>query len=785
MIKHLNFDWLFTASYEENAKVNRLEVFSMIDIPHTHQDIPYNYVDERDYQFKSTYQKIIPYDMLWENKHLTLCFEGVAHEATVYLNGHFVGKHQGGYTYFEYDITAYIVPLKDQLLTVYVDAAETLNMPPFGHVIDYLTYGGIYREVYLNVREPLHIEDVSITGRHLLINPVIDISVSLSQNVLGILKVDISYQSHEMMSLQFEVSDQYPLLTFQMPDLKLWDLDHPHLYQFDISFISSNHMLDTYTVVTGFREAIFKTDGFYLNQKKIKLTGLNRHQDYPYVGYAMPKSAQYHDAYLLKNELNCHMVRTSHYPQSRHFIEACDRLGLLVFEEMPGWQHIGDEDWKNIAKEHVKDMIKRDKNHPSIVLWGVRINESGDDDAFYLETNQIAKTMDPTRQTAGVRFITHSSILEDVFTLNDFIHEGHNIPLRGRHEVTDQIDIPYMVTEHTGHMFPTKSFDHEQKRLEHAKRHLRIINHMIHSDDISGAIGWCMHDYNTHIDFGSGDKICYHGVLDMFRNNKMAAYVYESQQSHTPYLEVSSNFNIGDYPKGFVDDVLVFSNCDEIHVYRYDQFIGKLEKDATYQNLLYPPFKMDWFGHLLIEKEGLSPEKASLVKAIYKDILIYGEEKLPLTTKQLITSKDDVKLALHMYGKYVANWGSKSVSYTFKGYKNGDLVIEKTRGNDYHQSFKVTQDTHELIIDDTYDVTRITIEAINENGSRLIYSNASFIIETDDLLEVIGPKHISLIGGIRSFWVKTKKITGQSYVYVKHDAFIEVLSFNIMKEVIS
>ena len=103
-------------------------------------------------------------------------------------------------------------------------------------------------------------------------------------------------------------------------------------------------VVDEKSLRFGFRTVRFENDGFYLNGQRIKLRGLNRHQSYAYVGYAMPKSVQELDAEILKNELGVNAVRTSHYPQSQHFISRCDELGLLVFTEIPGWQHIGDED---------------------------------------------------------------------------------------------------------------------------------------------------------------------------------------------------------------------------------------------------------------------------------------------------------------------------------------------------------------------------------------------------------------------------------------------------------
>lgn len=162
----------------------------------------------------------------------------------------------------------------------------------------------------------------------------------------------------------------------------MWEPENPHLYEIRTSLWKNGEMIDARVDITGFREAGFRKDGFYLNGKKLRLRGLNRHQSYPYVGYAAPASMQIFDADILKKELGVNAVRTSHYPQSQDFIRRCDEIGLLVFTEFPGWQHIGDEEWKRQAVQNLKEMIVQYRNHPSIILWGVRINESQDDDVF-------------------------------------------------------------------------------------------------------------------------------------------------------------------------------------------------------------------------------------------------------------------------------------------------------------------------------------------------------------------------------------------------------------------
>ena len=187
-----------------------------------------------------------------------------------------------------------------------------------------------------------------------------------------------------------------------------------------VRLLAGARVIDEDTRRIGFREAMFTDHGFSLNGKIIKLRGLDRHQTFPFVGQAMPARAQRKDADILRKDLHCNIVRTSHYPQSRHFLDRCDEIGLLVLEEIPGWQHIGDDKWKQVAIDNVGRMIRRDWNHASIILWGVRINESLDDHNFYMRTNKFAHALDYSRQTGGIRYFQESEFLEDVFTMNDF-----------------------------------------------------------------------------------------------------------------------------------------------------------------------------------------------------------------------------------------------------------------------------------------------------------------------------------------------------------------------------
>ncbi len=363
--------------------------------------------------------------------------------------------------------------------------------------------------------------------------------------------------------------------------MKLWSLSNPKLYHVVVKYGT-----DEYATRIGFREARFTPKGFMLNGEHIKLRGLNRHQTFPYVGGAMPARAQRRDAIVLKKELKLNLVRTSHYPQSRHFLDACDDLGLLVLEEIPGWQHIGEDSWQDLAVRNVADMIKRDWNHPSIILWGVRINESQDNHNFYVRTNKTAHELDPSRQTGGIRYLYNSELLEDVFTMNDF-----GFPLREPNHPL------YLNTEFNGHMFSTKRFDQVERVAEHTLRHARVHDQLASSDAYAGGIGWCAFDYNTHGNFGSGDHICYHGVSDIFRIPKAAAGFYKSQCEPTEevVLEPGFNWSSGDHSSaGGPGIVPVCSNCEHLKVYIDGTLHTEADPDRkTYAHLKYPPFMVD------------------------------------------------------------------------------------------------------------------------------------------------------------------------------------------------
>jgi beta-galactosidase len=416
-----NGGWSFSEGFAP-ALAGSAVAGTPVHLPHTAVELPFSYFDETAYQREFTYRKAFDADPAWAGQEVVLAFDGAMANAVVYLNGEPIAAHQDGYTPFEARLTGRLKP-EGNLLAVKLDGAENPSIPPFGGQIDYLTYAGLYREAWLRVTPPISIGAVKIETPDVLAAAKtvrVRVEIDNPQNLpLGGTLVArlLDAAGTRIAETSASVSGDAVALAFEdLRDIALWGLAAPSLYTLELSLGD-----DTSRTRFGFREARFATEGFLLNGEPLKLRGLNRHQSFPYVGYALGRAAQERDAEILKHQLHVNIVRTSHYPQSPWFLERCDELGLLVFEEIPGWQHIGDDAWQAEAIENVRRMIRRDWNHPSIVLWGVRINESQDSHDFYLETNRLARALDPTRQTGGVRFITDSDFLEDVFTLNDFI----------------------------------------------------------------------------------------------------------------------------------------------------------------------------------------------------------------------------------------------------------------------------------------------------------------------------------------------------------------------------
>ena len=334
------------------------------------------------------------------------------------------------------------------------------------------------------------------------------------------------------------------------------------------------------------------------------------------------------------------------------------------------------------------------------------------------------------------------------------------------------MDAPYLVTENNGHMYPTKSYDNEHHRTYLAKRHARVLNDVAMESGLSGSFSWCAFDYNTHKDFGSGDRICYHGVMDMFRNPKMAAYVYKAEGCSDTVLQVSSNFDIGETPGGGLEEAYIFSNADKVRMYINDVLIKEYTRDdSPYTALKHGPMYInDYIGNQLIDNEGFSHKKSELLKTVLHDIALHMNH---LSLKDYV-SGGRLLLFHHLswdegndyYAKYLGGWGQTNRYYRFEAIKNGEVVKTLVKGpaKDIHIKLKSSHDV--LREDKSYEVALIHVLAVDGNGNTLPFYNDAVNVEVTGPIELIGPKTLSLNGGGSGIFVKTTGEAGEGKVVV-------------------
>jgi beta-galactosidase len=707
MILPINRNWRYNRSFVAGAHDLQFDdsSFDRVVVPHTNVKLPWHSFDEKSYEFVSIYRRSFKLPPEARGRRVFVDFEGVMTASTVWINGVRLGEYKGGYTPFSFELTEHIDFGGQNLLAVDVDSTERPDIPPFGFEIDYLTFGGIYREVALRIVPATFIENVFAKPKDVMsANPRVEVDCHIQQmeDRRESLTLEVELRDGERVvakgsapvpaSAATKESVAHSVVLENLGAIKLWELASPNLYTVHVRLSRGAELIDQDSRRIGFREAQFTDHGFELNGKVIKLRGLDRHQTFPFVGQAMPGRAQRRDAQILRQKLKCNIVRTSHYPQSRHFLDACDEMGLLVLEEIPGWQHIGDESWKLMSIDNVSRMIRRDWNHPSIILWGVRINESKDDHNFYTRTNAVAHKLDPTRQTGGIRYFQESEFLEDVFTMNDF-----GWPLKPPNHSR------YLNTEFVGHTYPTKTIDDKERLAEHTIRHARVHDELASNPQYAGGIGWCAFDYNTHADFGSGDRICYHGVTDIFREPKPAAGFYISQCDPTDeiVLEPAFHWARGDESIGFTT-ALVCSNCEHLKFYLSDKLVAEADPDKTqFPHLRYAPFTTD-------------------------------------------------------LGKVVRGWGDLRI----EGYIQGKQVIAKTlSGKGIDQKFELLPDDTNLVADGA-DTTRVVLRVTDEFGAIRPFANDAIKLELDGPAEIIGDNPFALIGGTGAIWVRAKEQAG-------------------------
>ena len=607
----LNFDtgWLYSnVDYSNGEAVNLNESdFEAVSVPHANKIIDRHSAEDfeadiESYRVVSWYRRHFTLPESYSGRNIMVEFEGVATIAEIYVNGNYVDTHEGAYTTFTVDISDYVyTDGRDNVLAVRVDSTRQPELPPEGGNVDYCLFGGIVRDVTMIITDPVYVERTFVTTPGLeegqaVVNTQADISNKLDSDKTYTVTSTVEDAEGKVVASASEeetlTAGQETTVTVETEEIEnphLWDLDDPYLYTVVTEIRDGDTVIDTYNTKIGMRYIEFKdgTDGdgsFYLNGEKTELVGINRHEQWPWIGRAVPDKLQERDADMIKAD-GINLVRCSHYPQDPSFLERCDEIGLLVFIEAPGWQHVGDDQWKENFKTNLTELILRDRNHPSIISWGVTPNESGVNTAFNTECNELAKSLDPTRPTHGVRIefdFPDGSGGEKDTVVTDILTVNYRYP-------EDPPHIPYIVTEHSNDWWGDGRPDasNEQARL-FIDSFAQVLDYYYRNDKVAGGIGWSMFDYNNEVNYTNSQHVFYSGLYDLWRYEKPVAYLYRTQQDIEDagaMVYIANN-----WADNSSSTVYVMSNCDEVELFVNGVSQGRIEPNK-YTNLPHPIFE--------------------------------------------------------------------------------------------------------------------------------------------------------------------------------------------------
>jgi len=613
----LNSDWLFGGQYQAGSESLYYDDsgFAQVTLPHTVTALSWRDWNPGTWEQIWIYRRHFTGGPLVSSRRpgnrIIVEFDGVMVNATVVINDQTVSTHQGGYLPFSAELTGHVTS-GDNLLAVLVDA-NCLPVPPMSLgrgpiTVDFFQPGGIYRDVRLRVLPQAFLSDVFALPADVLtpqrrVDVACTIDSALLEHAEGTLLVELFDGPQLIADQATPVSLDTPgisTMTLSLTGLgqiTLWSTANPKLYTVQATLAFPGVGSHVFSRRIGFRDASFQDDGFYLNGERLQLFGLNRHQLYPYAGMAMPARVQRADAEILKNELNCNMVRCSHYPQSPHFLDACDELGLLVWEEAPGWHNVNASlGWQDMVVQNVRDMVTRDRSRPSVIIWGTRLNETPDLPGLWSATKQAAAQLDGSRPSSGAMF--YHSVLgwsEDVFAYNDYHHDHEHVEALLRPPLPD---LPYLITEAVGvdeakpHRFSW--IDPPTMLANQAILHGEAQS-LAHSQPAySGMLAWAAFDYASPEGLDP-ELVKWAGVADLFRIPKLGAAIYQSQVDPAVRPVIVPVFfwdPTGIFPIP-APMAMIASNCERLEIFLDAKHIttGLPETGTSpYGDLPYPPF---------------------------------------------------------------------------------------------------------------------------------------------------------------------------------------------------
>jgi beta-galactosidase len=626
---NFNADWDFHRFDTRPAKGFRVtdvpdSEWEKVTLPHTARIEPRIVNDQ--WQGDAVYRKRFAANESWRGKRVWLRFEAAMNKADVWFNGKRVTTHLGGYLPFVVDLTKRLRFDGDNEIVVWLDNRDNpVTGPKPLKILDFNTYGGLYRDVSLIVKDPLHVTDEMLANRKAGGGVFVTYPVATAE------RAEVAVQTHvrndsrgpetfrvvhllwdgERMvargeSQTIELSPGHHThnsLRIPVERPRLWSPRSPHLYRLVTRIESQGQVRDERHTRIGIRRFEITREAFTINGERVFLRGVNRHQEYPYVGYAISGAADYRDAKRIK-EAGFDFVRLSHYPHSPAFMAAADELGLVILNSILGWQFFNDDPaFSRQVRQTCRDMIRRDRNHPSVIAWECSLNE----------------TKMPVSLVRDLHAIVHEEYPGDQAYSAGWQNDGYDVYIQARQhriEHYEPPDRPYLVSEYGdweyyalnagfqqeawANLLPESRTsrqllsDGEIRLLQQAKNVQEAHNDNFNVPAFADAY-WVMFDYNR----GYAEDLEASGVMTLERVPKPSYDFFRSQRDAD---ELSVSFESGPmvriaswWTPQSSTRIRVFANVDEVELFVNGRSLGrqKPDRDRMSRNLRHAPFSFD------------------------------------------------------------------------------------------------------------------------------------------------------------------------------------------------
>ena len=636
----INDGWKFTKGSPFEAQLTGCDDSSWetVNIPHTWNDKDADDETPGFYRGPVWYRKQLFIDKSQEGRQAVIYFEGANQEVRFYLNGQFVGEHKGGYTRFCFDITSHLRYGQENLFAIYVNNVYNPNIPPLS--ADFTFFGGIYRDVYLQFMNPVHIatNDYASSGVYIRTPEVnnsaasVEITTLLTNDMpqateIRVENIICDADGKEVKKTQAEVklaagetkADISKKIKIDSP--RLWDIDDPYRYMVYTRILDKRKgtLLDEVVNPLGLRWFKFDSEkSFFLNGKGRKLIGTARHQDYFQKGNALRDELHVQDVLLLK-EMGGNYLRVSHYPQDPVIMEMCDKLGIVTSVEIPVVNAVTEtEEFLHNSVEMAKEMVRQDFNRPSVMIWGYMneiflrrpYTEGKQLEDYYRFTEKVARALeatireeDPSRYTM-MAYHNMPQYYEDAHLTEIPMIQGWNL-YQGWYEpdinefqrLLDRAHKAYkgkvlMVTEYGPGVDP-RVHSYQPERFDFSQEyglvyHKHYLNEMMKRPFVAGSSLWNLNDFYSESRVDAVPHVNNKGVVGLNREKKDVYWFYKTALSRRPILVIgnrewkSRGGVVNTAQKECIQSVPVFSNAEEVELFVNNKSLGKKKIEDNY-----------------------------------------------------------------------------------------------------------------------------------------------------------------------------------------------------------